>query len=277
MKAADQFFTNPAALPSMPEVATQLLRSFQRDDVALPELSALVAKDQGLSVKLLRLANSARYSPSHRVATIQDAAMMIGLTSLRDLALAASFSSAFPQTPGFDRLRFWRLCLGTAGHARMLATACDIDPDTAYLAGLMARTGELLMMMQQPQAVAKATEQAHLPDSLLDHQRLVMQCTHLEVTAELARRWHFPDALVQALEAAVDPLVAVPFSKLAGVLRLAGVMSEAGEMHLPPIETLMDIHAELMQRLGLATQLPWLHAHLQSHETLTAGVDALVN
>jgi len=277
MTAADKYFANPTALPSMPEVATQLLRSFQRDDVGLSELSAIIAKDQGLSVKLLRLANSARYSPSHRVASIQDAAMMIGLSSLRDLALAASFSSAFPQTAGFDRLRFWRQCLASAGHARMLAQACDVNPDTAYLAGLVARTGELLMVMQEPEAVAQAEAQAHLPDSLLDHERLVMHCTHLEVTAELARRWHFPQELVAGLEAAADPLAAVPFSKLGAVLRLASVMSEAGEMGLAPLSTLMEIQPELMHHMHLDMDMDWLAAHMQPYDVLTAGIDALVH
>lgn len=277
MHAAEKFFRNPAALPSMPEVATQLLRSFQREDVGLQEVVTLVGKDQGLSMKLLRLANSARYSPSHTVSSLHDAAMMIGMTSLRDLALAASFSGAFPRVPDFDRLRFWRLCLAAGGHARLLATPCGLDPDTAYLAGLMARTGELLMLLEEPEALARAEVDAQAPGRLLEEERRVLQCTHLEVTAGLARRWHFPEALVTALEAAADPLHAVPFSPLGAVLRIAGVMSEAGEMHLPPLETAMDLHPELMRLLHLDQHLPWLSARLQPHELLVAGVDDLVH
>ncbi|WP_022981995.1 HDOD domain-containing protein [Ideonella sp. B508-1] len=275
MPMLDKYFANPAALPSMPEVAHRLLKSFDDEGLGMQALADLIAQDQGLSVKVLRLANSARYSPAHAIATLKEAAMNIGMVSLRDLALAACVAGAFPQVTGFDRLRFWRQCLATAGHARMLASACDLEPDSAYLAGLVMRTGELLMLMQDPEMVALAESRAHAPDSLLDHERLLMQCTHVQVTAELALRWHFPQTLVDGLSAADDPLNRRPFCKLGGVLRLASVMAEAGDLGLPPLTTLLEAQGELVQRLGL--DLEWLAGHLSPYETLTDGVDQLLH
>ncbi|MEK8047949.1 HDOD domain-containing protein [Ideonella margarita] len=277
MPTTDKFFSNPTALPSMPEVASRLLRSFNDDRMGMTELAALISQDQGLSVKLLRMANSARYSPRHAISTIKDAAATIGMSALRDLALAACVSGAFPNTGNFDRLRFWRQCLATAGHARMLAQACDIDPDTAYLAGLVMRTGELLMLMSEPETVALAEERASAPDSLLDHEMALMQCTHLEVTAELARRWHFPDELVKGLAAAANPMEAKPFSQLGAVLRLASVMSDAGERGLAPLTTLMDLQPELMHHMHLDLDIEWLVAHMADYDTLTSGVDQLLH
>jgi HD-like signal output (HDOD) protein len=277
MPTTDKFFSNPTALPSMPEVASRLLRSFNDDRMGMTELAALISQDQGLSVKLLRMANSARYSPRHAISTIKDAAATIGMSALRDLALAACVSGAFPNTGNFDRLRFWRQCLATAGHARMLAQACDIDPDTAYLAGLVMRTGELLMLMSEPETVALAEERASAPDSLLDHEMALMQCTHLDVTAELARRWHFPDELVKGLAAAANPMEMKPFSQLGAVLRLASVMSDAGERGLAPLTTLMDLQPELMHHMHLDLDIEWLVAHMSDYDTLTSGVDQLLH
>lgn len=275
MHSTDRFFSNAAALPSMPEIANRLLKSFDDENLGMQQLAELIGQDQGLSVKLLRLANSARYSPRHQISTLKDAAAGIGLSSLRDLALAACVAGAFPRIEGFDRLRFWRQCLATAGHARLLAQACDLDTDTAYMAGLVMRTGELLMLMTDPEAVAKAETLAHLPDSLLDHERAVMQCSHVQVTAELARRWKFPAEMVAALAAADDPMATRPFSKLGAVLRLASVMSDAGERNLPAVTTLLDTQAALVAHLHL--DLDWLAQHLQPYDTLTSGVDQLLH
>ena len=275
MPMTDRFFANAAALPSMPEIAHRLLKSFDDENLGMTQLADLIGQDQGLSVKLLRLANSARYSPRHQISTLKDAAAGIGMTSLRDLALAACMAGAFPKIDGFDRLRFWRQCLATAGHARMLAQACDLDPDSAYMAGLVMRTGELLMLMTDPEAVAKAESLAHPPDSLLDHERAVMQCSHVQVTAELARRWHFPAEMVVALLAADDPMAARPFSKMGAVLRLASVMSDAGERDLPAITTLLDAQGDLVAHLHL--DLDWLAEHLQPYDALTSGVDQLLH
>lgn len=275
MPMTDKYFANTAALPSMPEIAHRLMKSFDDDNMGMQDLADLIEQDQGLAVKLVRMANSARYSPRHAISSIKDAAATIGLNSLRDLSLAACMAGAFPKTGNFDRLRFWRQCLATAGHARMLANACDIDPDTAYLAGLVMRTGELLMLMAEPEAVALAEKLAATPDSLLDQEMAVMHCNHLEVTAELARRWHFPAELVAGLAAAANPMAATPFSPLGAVLRLASVMSDAGDRGLPAVTTMLDHHPALVERLGL--NLDWIGSHLMPYDTLTSGVDQMLH
>lgn len=275
MPLTDKYFANPAALPTMPEVAQQLLQMFDDDNAQLSDLAGLISQDQSLSVKLLRMANSARYSPQHTISTIQDAAATIGMTALRDLTLAACVSGAFPKIAGFDRLRFWRQCLATAGHARLLAQACDLNPDGAHLAGLIMRTGKLLMLMTEPEAVAKAEALAHLPDSLLDSERSVMQCTHLEVTAELARRWRFPEEIATAIRAADDPMACKPFSRLAAVLRLASVMSDAGDMGLPAITTMVETQSELVEHMQV--DLSWLAHRMMPFDLLTSDAEHLIH
>jgi HD-like signal output (HDOD) protein len=259
----------------MPEVAHRLLRSFDDESLSLNVLADLIAQDQGLSVKLLRMANSARYSPRRTIATINDAAASIGLQSLRDLAMAACVAGAFPKTGHFDRPRFWRHCMATAGHARVLADVCDLDPDAAYLAGLVTRTGELLMLMTQPEGVAQAELRAVAPDSLLEQELAVLGCTHLDVTGELARRWSFPATLVAGFSAALDPMATRPFSRLGAALRLASVMSDAGERALPVVATLLELQPELVRHLNLDVE--WLTQHTVSWDRLTAGVDQLVH
>lgn len=273
--ASRKYFANPAALPTMPEVAHELLTSFRDENLSLVDLARLIGRDQSLSVKLLRMANSARYSPRHTINTLQDAAASVGMTAMRDLALAACVSGAFPVAQGFDRLRFWRQCLATSGYARVMAQACQVDPDTANLAGLVMRTGELLMLMADPEGVAQAESLAHLPDSLLDHEVALLHCHHLDVTAELARRWHFPDELVTAIAGAADPMAQKPFCRLAAVLRMASVMSDAGDRNLPAITTLLETQGELVAHVRL--DLDWLASHLQPYADLTAGVDQMVH
>jgi len=273
--ASRKYFENATALPTMPEVAHELLTSFRNENLDLGYLANLIGRDQSLTVKLLRMANSARYSPRHTIKTLQDAAATVGMTAMRDLALAACVSGAFPVAQGFDRLRFWRQCLATASYARVLGQACDVDQDTANLAGLVMRTGELLMLMADPETVALAESRAQLPDSLLYHEVALLHCHHLDVTAELARRWHFPEELSVAIAGAADPLAVKPFSRLAAVLRMASVMSDAGDRNLPAITTLLETQPELVKHVQL--DMDWLGQHLQPYATLTAGVDQLLH
>jgi len=65
--AVHRFFPFNLVLPNMPGVAAQLMRSFSDDNMTLNRLADLIGQDPALAAKVLRLANSARYSPLRSV------------------------------------------------------------------------------------------------------------------------------------------------------------------------------------------------------------------
>lgn len=271
----DRFVQQACALPAMPEVANKLLRSFDRDDLSLNELAGLIGRDQTLSARVLRLANSARYSPSRSVTSLNDAAMALGTRTLRDLALSACMVGMFPSIPGFDRLAFWRTTLATAAYAQPLARFLQEDEDAAYLGGLMLRTGQLLMMMVDPDMTQRIGRLSLEIDSRISFENSLLGCSHPEITAELARHWRFPNVLVTAFNAAAHPMEIRPFSRMGAVLRLAGVIAEARERERDPMEALQSTHPDLVQHLKL--DMDWLTAHLPDHRLAVASVDDLMH
>lgn len=256
--AAERFFLKHHALPTMPEVASRLLKSFDDDNVGLAQVAALIEKDAALTAKVLRLANSAHYSPSHQIASVVDAAHALGLETLRNLAMAACLSGAFPKVQGLDRAVFWRHGVATANYARILAQmlgAGGATADTAYLAGLMLRTGQLLMALDDPQRVADVEAHAAEPGSRFSLEEHRFGCTHADVTASLAAHWHFPAALVEAFKDANTPLDIRPFSLIAAVLHVAEVLADAAEHHDEPVHALEVAVPELVAHLHLDLDL----------------------
>jgi HD-like signal output (HDOD) protein len=273
MSRIDRFFAHASHLPALPEVAHRLLETFRREDVSLVELSELIARDAALAARVLRLANSARYGARRRVAHLPDAAALIGLNGLRGLALTACLVDVFPRPRGFDRQRFWRQNLATAGYARCLAALVDQDAPLAEVAGLLLRSGQVLMLMAEPGLVALVESLAGPPDSVFALEREHFGCTHAELSAELAARWHLPLELVDALYTAANPLAAEPFSALGAVLRLASVLADAGEDRLDRAQAAAHAQAGLLARLQLAPDL--LHARLPEHDVLTAVAEEI--
>jgi HD-like signal output (HDOD) protein len=275
MNASDRYLHNADALPVMPETATQLMRTLERDDTSMSEVAALIERDPGLAVKVLRVANSAAVGAQREVANLRDAANLIGMRHLRDLSMAACVANIFPKDGTFDRERFWRHGLATAGHAKVLAGLCNVDPDTAYIAGLVMRIGRVLMLMVEPEIVARCDDLNDSPDSLIGHEMEWLGCSHLEVSAALAKRWNFPKQIVDALVAARDPLGSLPFSRLGAVLRLASTLADAGELQLHEVDTLLAMQPELVARLELSADdlagnlIPW--------DSLTQGADQLLS
>lgn len=249
--SAERFLGGHASLPVMPEVGRKLLRSLDDDGVSLGQIAELIGKDSTLAAKVLRLANSARYSPSHTIGTLQDAAMALGLETLRNLAMAASISATFPEVKGLDRQRFWRHSVRTAGYARLLAKLLQGDADTAYLAGLMLRTGQLMMAMSESDQVADVEAHAAEPGSRFSLEMHRFGCTHADVTAALAAHWHFPADLVEAFKDANAPLEIRPFSMLAAILHLAEVLADACDQQSDRIAALELAVPELVEHLHM--------------------------
>lgn len=266
MTATSRFFPYHLVLPNMPGVAMELLRGMRDDRLSLEGLAELIGKDPALAAKVLRIANSARYSPLRSIGNLRDAAATLGMTLLRNLTMASSLSGSFPAIPGLDRQRFWRHGIATAHYATQLAKLSLLDADAAYLAGLMLRIGQLLMGQIDKLGVAEVEKQVIAPGARFALERQRWGCTHSDVTAELARRWQFPDNLVTALDTAAEPLAAQPFSPLGAVLHLAEVLADALDLDQPPLEVLERSQPELVARLRLKTH--WLADKLVSADDL---------
>ena len=82
-----------------------------------------------------------------------------------------------------------------------------------------------------------------------------------QLTAALARRWRFPDSIVRALETAEDPVAAVPFCRLGGIVHVAMLLAEIGlEEPKSPADTIASLPEEIKRALQLDSA--WLAEHL---------------
>src|SRR3989442_13704566 len=73
-------------LPTIPAVLSQVLGLVEREDSSTRELVDLIEHDQALTGKMLRLANSAFFGQSRRGGTIPRAVMLLGFSTVRNLA-----------------------------------------------------------------------------------------------------------------------------------------------------------------------------------------------
>ncbi len=277
MGSIEQFFLSGSTLPAMPEVARQLIASFDDDKVDLHTIVNLASREQALALRILRLANAAHaaHGPRARtVSSLNDAAGLLGMEKLRNLVLAASIAGAFPRIEGFDRIAFWKHAVATGGYARWFARILGVDADSAYLAGFMLRSGQLLMTRAVPEAMREVEASSVSPGARLAHEQRIVGCTHAQVTAELARRWQLPQRLIDGFAHAAEPLKARPFSLLAALLNMASVMADSGAMNVPAGEALEEADGPLLDHLRL--DVPWLQSTAPTYDELTAPVDELL-
>jgi HD-like signal output (HDOD) protein len=239
------------ALPVMPEVGLALINTLDDDDTPVSRINALISHDPTLTAKLLALANSAAFGLPRKVATLDAALNLVGLSKVRALALSACLHNAFSMPLGIDGANFWRYAVRCAGYAQWLAEGVHEDRQRAWLTGLMLRLGELIIGNAHPEAVPQFEAQPCKPGERWARERQVAGFDEGEVTAELARRWNFPNSIVHALLLTSDPLAGKPLVPLAGILHLAGRLADVPGADAEAIDTLpVPVMAALQLKYG---------------------------
>ncbi len=182
-------------------VAYHLIALSESADTCASDLGAVVAADPVLTVRLMRLANSAYYGLSGRVATATFAVTVVGFTTVRSLALAAVASMAI----GTDLPpSFWETATATAVAAGEIAPRLGLRAQDAFCLGLLASLGQgLLFSADGPAYQSLLDAQAGSRASLTRAERSRYGMSHTGVSAAALRAWSFPEEMVDAmLEAA---------------------------------------------------------------------------
>jgi HD-like signal output (HDOD) protein len=210
-----------ALIPSLPEAVSRILGELQKDEPDLRLVNQLLSHEVGLTVRLLRLVNSARYSVGGtRIGTVETATALLGLKATRQLVQAAAVGGVFKNVPAVDMAEFWRYSLDVAKIAQALAEELGLDTGIAFTAGLLHGTGDLILKMAMP-------ERASLqPVFSTDDDRHAAQMADLgyaypEVGAEFAARWLLPHSLVEAIRHQCDPQDSEDNKTLSGLLHLS--------------------------------------------------------
>lgn len=239
-----------ARLPALPPLVTDLIASFQQEDLDVSTLARRIAADQGLAVRTLRIANSPFYGLAGRVLSIDDAIMILGFRTVRSLVLGAAMVGAFQQQPcqGFNSLRFWRHSVAVGICARTLAPTLRENPETAFTGGLLHDIGQLTLATCCPE------EYRHLLDWHQEHgglrleaEQKVLGVDHTRAGELLARQWHLPDILVRQIACHHSPRA----DQGADLIHLADILAHALELGCDPGALVPPLDPLAWQRLGL--------------------------
>ncbi len=271
-------FAEPKQLPHIPRVVQELMESFRGDEHSLniDDISGKVAKDQSLTAKVLRLANSAHYGVPRTVATPQDAVMLLGFGTLRTMVLASGVTSAFSKIEGFDQNVFWKDAFSIAEISKWIAGFTpEADKDTAFTCGMMHSVGNLLIRMFYPKEAA-SIDQA---EAMSSSKRHTLEHGHFgynsaDVGAELAKRWKFPEIIQNAIAQQYLPENAEEYSKEAGIIYIARYLKRAHDQNLSEDEIVAGFPLQVADKIGMNVNKAY--SDLASLGELHSGLDSLI-
>jgi len=251
---ADAVVRSIQELPALPAVVLELIQSLGDARVSAEQLAVKISHDQAIAAKTLRLANSSFYGLARQISSIEEATAILGLRTLRSVAVAAGLVGSFADIhcQGFDFAAFWRHAIGTAISARAIAQRVDIDEDAAFTLGLVHDIGRLVLVSAYEEDYAQAIEYRNAHDCLMYvAERHCFGLDHAQVGALLAEHWHFAPDTVAAIAAHHHP----PEETHAGLVDVVHVADNIA--HALDLTRLDD---DLVPPLALQA---WSRLHLQ--------------
>jgi putative nucleotidyltransferase with HDIG domain len=214
------------SLPIMPKVAQQAFQLATSPNAEPEDYIAVVERDEGLSARILKIANSVYYSRGSDSKTITDAVTVIGISELQCLMNATALSNFFPTRHPLRAL-FWAHDIAVAVTARTLANAlCPTQADMAFLGGLMHDLGKLFMLQQHTTTYEKVVTRGFEKGlQSIDGETVAYPFDHTQVGHLIAERWHFTPELTAVISRHHKGWQEIPKDSVVALVKTANIIA----------------------------------------------------
>lgn len=198
---AEQISTDHIDVPLLPEVAGKVVRLTQDPDSDAAELARLIQSDQTLAGHVMRVANSALYSPNSTLVSLQQAIARLGMKLISEIALAASINSTLFNTPGYEKHIQYeiRYSLLAGLWSKEIARVCRRNVEAAFLTGLLHDIG-------RPVAVQSALKIASTLKLPVSRQQVLTLENEFQrsIGVKVVEQWEMPDIVIQVVRHFAD-------------------------------------------------------------------------
>jgi putative nucleotidyltransferase with HDIG domain len=191
------------AMPAFPKSVQKILE-LTRDVNSTPkDLVEVIDKDPVVTVKILKVVNSAYYSLPKQITSIGHAVVYLGFNTIKNLALSIAAIGMLPKDneAGFDVQQYLLHSLATAGVAKTLASKLtDADPMDCFIAGLLHDFGKVVFAQIMPREFRAALliSKEHQGSLHLALQQEI-GADHALVGAMLVEKWRFAPHLIETI------------------------------------------------------------------------------
>ncbi len=200
---AQRLATAVDGMPAFPKSVQRILE-LTRDVNSTPrDLVDVIDKDPVVTVKILKVVNSAYYSLPKQITSIGHAVVYLGFNTIKNLALSIAAIGMLPKdnASGFDVQQYLLHSLTTAGLAKQLAHKVDdADPMDCFIGGLLHDFGKVVFAQFMPQEFKAALQESQANQTAL---HLCLQkhigTDHFVVGAMLVEKWRFAPALIETI------------------------------------------------------------------------------
>jgi HD-like signal output (HDOD) protein len=248
-------------LPTLPATQSKLLQELQSETPSLDRVSEIIARDVGMTAKILQLTNSAFFGLPRPTSNLTEAMVYLGLATVRALAFSVEMFSRFSPLHcrlfSLDSLEHhsWQTALLARQIAHLEQQPNDMM-DQCFLAGLMHDVGQLVLADSLPNEYALVIDQARQnKQPIYRQERELFGASHADVGAYLLGLWGLPNPIIEAVAFHHNPAQSAQpqFSPVLAVHVADFLIHEQQQVgtEMPP--PILDL--SYLEKIGLASRL----------------------
>ena len=189
-------------MPSLSTTVSKVLEICSRPDTVPNDLNRVISLDPVLAGQVLKLINSAYYSLMNKVTSLTRAIIMLGLNTVKNLALSTAIIRSVSQAKKSRALpirAFWAHSIAVGVMAKLLAAGRGLslaEREEYFVAGLLHDLGKIPIGDEYTEVLARV-ETAQEP--LVTVEQQVLGLDHEEVGAMIATKWKLNAVLTDAI------------------------------------------------------------------------------
>lgn len=183
-------------VPMLPDVASQVLSLSNDPDSDAAQLAKLIQGDQALSAHVMRIANSAAYTPNASMVSLQQAIARLGMSLITEIALAASINSKMFKAPQFAKRlsAIWDHALATAHWGKEVARISKKNVEASFLCGLLHSIGRPVVLQALSEQLTNNAETITQEEAFI-----LEQYFHVDFGRIIVDNWKMPHIVQESV------------------------------------------------------------------------------
>ena len=191
-------------IPTLPTIVFELNELLQDPNTPITDISDIIEKDQAMSLRVLKLVNSAFYGIHKEVNDIGNAIVLLGFNTVRNAIVSLGVINSFSgvkSLEGFDISDFWKHSLAVAVVSKSLAEKTKIaPPDSCFVGGLLHDIGKVILAQYFQDLFEKVWNAAKKENiSFYEAEKKEISTDHGRIGAYLATNWELPESFIDVI------------------------------------------------------------------------------
>jgi HD-like signal output (HDOD) protein len=190
-------------IPTIPIVINKVLQIIDNPNASAALIASEIERDQALTARILRVANSPFYGFARRISTIDLAVVVMGTNTIKEIVLGLVIQKLLKNSTSdfFNIQAFWEYSLFCGSSSRLLARKLGYRlAGEAFVAGLMHDIGILIIadnFSSKFKIIFQKMKDENI--SLIDAEKEILDTDHTEIGAFIGQKWNLPEQICAAI------------------------------------------------------------------------------